>query len=52
MYVEDEDIVELMLLNRQVKILPKDSDSYEQFKFNCKKIKSRLFNGTEVNISF
>lgn len=36
MYVEDDDIVELMLRNRQVKILPRDLTSFNKFKTACK----------------
>jgi DNA polymerase III alpha subunit len=36
MYVEDEDIIELMLENRQAKILPKSHNSFNQFKDLCR----------------
>lgn len=36
MYVEDNDIVELILANRQVKILPNNKTSYIEFEKNCK----------------
>ncbi len=37
MFVEDNDIVELMLANRQVKILPSNKNSYHRFEAECKK---------------
>ena len=36
MYVEEEDIIELMLQNRQVKILPRNTESFENFDKTCK----------------
>lgn len=36
MYVEEDDIVELMLQNRQVKILPRDVKSFKAFDDSCK----------------
>lgn len=36
MYVEDNDIIELMLANRQAKILPRNPDSYQKFESQCK----------------
>lgn len=36
MFVEDNDIIELMLANRQVKILPSNKRSYETFTAECK----------------
>lgn len=36
MYVEEEDIIELMLQNRQVKILPRDTVTYKKFDDTCK----------------
>lgn len=36
MYVEEDDIVELMLQNRQVKILPRDVTSFKTFDDTCK----------------
>lgn len=35
MYVEDEDIIELMLENRQAKILPSNRQSFNQFEKFC-----------------
>ena len=37
MFVEDNDIIELMLANRQVKILPSNRTSYTRFEAECKK---------------
>jgi len=37
MYLEDNDIIELMLANRQVKILPSNRKSFENFQVQCKK---------------
>lgn len=36
MYIEDNDIIELMLANRQAKILPRNLDSYNNFDIQCK----------------
>jgi len=36
MYIEEDDIIELMLSNRQVKILPRDSQGYAKFEAQCK----------------
>lgn len=36
MYIEEEDIIELMLQNRQVKILPRDNMSFKRFDDTCK----------------
>lgn len=36
MYIDDSDIVELMLANRRVKILPKNISSFEKFSFECR----------------
>jgi len=36
MYIEDNDIIELMLANRQAKILPKNKSTYENFASQCK----------------
>ena len=36
MFVEDNDIIELMLANRQVKILPSNKKSYETFAAECR----------------
>jgi DNA polymerase III alpha subunit len=36
MYVEEDDIIELMLLNRQAKILPRNVQSFKTFETNCK----------------
>jgi len=36
MYVEEDDIIELMLSNRQVKILPRDPKVYAEFETQCK----------------
>ncbi len=37
MFIEDNDIIELMLANRQVKILPSNKSSYIKFENECKK---------------
>lgn len=37
MYIEDNDIIELMLANRRVKILPRNPDSYGKFLSECKR---------------
>jgi len=37
MFLEDNDIIELMLANRQVKILPSNKNSYIKFEGECKK---------------
>jgi DNA polymerase III alpha subunit len=37
MYIDDNEIVELMLANRQVKILPSNKNSFQQFESTCKK---------------
>jgi DNA polymerase III alpha subunit len=37
MYIDDNEIVELMLANKQVKILPSNKTSYQQFESTCKK---------------
>lgn len=37
MYIEDNDIIELMLANRQVKILPSNRTSFQRFENECKK---------------
>lgn len=37
MFVEDNDIIELMLANRRVKILPSNKNSYNRFEAECKK---------------
>ena len=37
MYIDDNEIVELMLANRQVKILPSNKTSFQQFESTCKK---------------
>jgi DNA polymerase III alpha subunit len=37
MYIEDNDIIELMLANRQVNILPSNRNSFHQFEKECKK---------------
>ena len=36
MYVEEDDIIELMLLNKQAKILPRNVKSFELFESTCK----------------
>lgn len=36
MYVEEDDIIELMLLNRQAKILPRNVKSFQLFESTCK----------------
>ena len=36
MYVEEDDIIELMLLNRQAKILPRNVQSFKLFESTCK----------------
>lgn len=36
MFIEEDDIIELMLANRQVKILPSNRTSYEKFERECK----------------
>lgn len=36
MFVEEDDIIELMLLNRQAKILPRNINSFQQFESQCK----------------
>lgn len=36
MYIEDNDIIELMLANRQVKILPSNRSSFQRFEKECK----------------
>lgn len=36
MYVEDNDIIELMLANKQAKILPRNVSNYEKFETFCK----------------
>lgn len=36
MFIEDNDIIELMLANRQVKILPSNKNSYDNFEKECK----------------
>jgi DNA polymerase III alpha subunit len=36
MFIEDDDIIELMLANRYVKILPRNIDSVNKFKQQCK----------------
>jgi DNA polymerase III alpha subunit len=36
MYIEEDDIIELMLSNRQVKILPRNPEAYTQFETQCK----------------
>ena len=37
MYIDDNEIVELMLANKQVKILPSNKTSFYQFESTCKK---------------
>lgn len=36
MYIEEDDIIELMLLNRQAKILPRNVQSFKLFESTCK----------------
>jgi DNA polymerase III alpha subunit len=36
MYIEDNDIIELMLANRQAKILPRNPKSFADFESQCK----------------
>jgi DNA polymerase III alpha subunit len=36
MYVEEDDIIELMLLNKQAKILPRNIQSFKTFESTCK----------------
>lgn len=36
MYVEEDDIIELMLLNKQAKILPRNVQSFKVFESTCK----------------
>lgn len=36
MFLEEDDIIELMLLNKQAKILPKNSASFSLFESTCK----------------
>lgn len=36
MFLEDDDIIELMLQNKRAKILPKNSISFEKFQNECK----------------
>jgi DNA polymerase III alpha subunit len=36
MFVEEDDIIELMLLNKQAKILPRNIKSYSAFELQCK----------------
>lgn len=36
MYIEEDDIIELMLQNRQAKILPKDNAAFMRFANECK----------------
>ena len=36
MYVEEDDIIELMLLNKQAKILPRNIQSFKLFESKCK----------------
>lgn len=36
MYVEEDDIIELMLQNRQAKILPRNTDTFKVFDSTCK----------------
>lgn len=36
MFLEEDDIIELMLLNKQAKILPKNSKSFSLFEVTCK----------------
>ena len=36
MFVEEDDIIELMLLNKQAKILPRNTKSYSVFEAQCK----------------
>lgn len=37
MYIEDNDIIELMLANRQAKILPSNRNSFQRFETECKR---------------
>jgi len=36
MYIEEDDIIELMLLNKQAKILPRNIQSFKLFESTCK----------------
>lgn len=36
MYIEDNDIIELMLANRQAKILPRNKSTYQNFESQCR----------------
>ena len=36
MYVEEDDIIELLLLNKQAKILPRNIQSFKTFESTCK----------------
>ena len=36
MYIEEDDIIELMLQNRQAKILPRDTETFRLFDSTCK----------------
>lgn len=36
MYIEDSDIIELMLANRQVRILPRNKQTFENFENQCR----------------
>ncbi len=36
MFIEEDDIIELMLANRQVKILPSNRTTYDRFEQECK----------------
>ena len=36
MYVEEDDIIELLLLNKQAKILPRNVQSFKTFETTCK----------------
>jgi DNA polymerase III alpha subunit len=38
MYIEDDEIVELLLANKCVKILPKNKDSFNHFAEECRKM--------------
>jgi DNA polymerase III alpha subunit len=54
MFIEDNDIIELMLANRQVKILPSNKHSYDNFEKECKnyglKVPFKLGNtDTDIN---
>ncbi len=54
MFIEDNDIIELMLANRQVKILPSNKNSYDNFEKECKnyglKVPFKLGNtDTDIN---